>query len=146
MHFRIANELDIPAMTAVRLAVNENRLSNPGWLTREVWVDGLESSGRASTWVCENESRIVGFSVARIDECDIWALFVDPDFEGRGIGSQLLELATGWLAQNGVRTIELSTANETRADAFYQRKGWQRGEQNSKGEVVFRLDSDTQAN
>lgn len=138
MQFRVAEERDIPGMTVVRLAVTENRLSDPGWLTRQMWLDGLEASGNACTWVCEIDGRIVGFSCGRIREADIWALFVDPGFEGRGIGSELLDLATDWLAERSVAIIELSTTDRSRADAFYQRKGWQRGELNEKGEVIFR--------
>jgi GNAT superfamily N-acetyltransferase len=138
MLFRVAEEQDIPGMTAVRLAVVENRLSDPGWLTRQVWMDSLAGSGNACSWVCELDGRIAGFSCGRIGEADIWALFVDPEFEGRGIGSQLLALATEWLSENGVATIGLSTTERTRADAFYQRKGWRRGGLNAKGEVIFR--------
>ncbi len=146
MRYRIANESDIPGMTVVRLAVQENRLSDPAWLTQTMWLDALEQSGKACTWVCESEGRIVGFSSGRIDEQDIWALFVSPDFEGQGIGTRLLDLATEWLVGKGVHTVELSTSNQTRADGFYQYKGWQRGELNAKGEVVFRLHSEPQAN
>ena len=135
--FRVAEESDIPGMTTVRLAVRENRLSDPAWLTRQMWLDGLEKSGNACTWVCEVDDRIVGFSSGRIREKDIWALFVDPQFEGQGIGSRLLDLAVDWMAGKGVGIIELSTADRSRADLFYQRKGWKRGELNAKNEVVY---------
>lgn len=137
MRFRVAGEDDIPGMTAVRLAVRENRLSDPAWLTRQMWLDALEQSGTACTWVCEVDGCIIGFSSARIRERDIWALFVDPQFEGNGIGSRLLDLAIAWMARKGVEIIELSTADRSRADLFYQRKGWQRGQLNAKGEVVY---------
>ena len=137
MKFRVAEERDIPGMTEVRLAVRENRLSDPAWLTRQMWLDALEQSGTACTWVCEVDGRIVGFSSGRLSERDIWALFVDPQFEGQGIGSRLLDLATGWMAEHGVAIIELSTADRSRADLFYQRKGWKRGELNAKSEVVY---------
>ena len=137
MRFRLAGESDIPGMTVVRLAVNENTLSDPTWLTRQMWLDALEESGNACTWVCEIDDRIVGFSCGRIKEADIWALFVDPGFEGQGIGTRLLDLATDWLNGKGVGTVELSTTDRSRADAFYQRKAWRRGVLNAKGEVVF---------
>lgn len=137
IQFRLARENDIPGMTAVRLGVGENRLSDPAWLTRQLWLDALDGSGNACSWVCEVDGRIVGFSTGRIRESDIWALFVDPGFEGQGIGSRLLELATDWLAGQGVGTVVLSTTERSRADAFYQRKGWLRGVLNAKGEVDF---------
>ncbi|MGB0134136.1 N-acetyltransferase family protein [Dokdonella sp.] len=137
MRFRLAEEHDIPGMTEVRLAVVENRLSDPGWLTRQMWMDALAGSGNACSWVCELDGRILGFSTGRVRHADIWALFVDPRFEGQGIGSRLLELAVEWMNDQGVAIIELSTADRSRADVFYQRKGWRRGERNAKGEVVF---------
>jgi GNAT superfamily N-acetyltransferase len=134
----VANEQDIPGMVAVRFAVHENRLSDPGYLTPQMWLDGLETSGNANSWVGELDGTIVGFSIGRIREADIWALFVDPEFEGRGIGKHLLDLATQWLFAAGVEAVELSTTAHTRADDFYQRQGWERGELNAKGEVVYR--------
>jgi GNAT superfamily N-acetyltransferase len=135
--YRVAEERDIRDMIVVRLAVVENRLSDPGKLTPQMWLDALEQSGSACTWVCEVEGRIVGFSAARIRECDIWALFVAPEFEGRGIGSHLLDLATNWMIEKGVKTIVLGTDQRSRADSFYQAKGWQRGETKANGEVVY---------
>lgn len=126
-------------MVVVRFSVHENRLSDPGYLTPQMWLDGLEASGNANSWVCERDGAIVGFSIGRIREADIWALFVDPKFEGQGIGKRLLELATRWMFAAGVSEIELSTTAQTRADDFYRKQGWERGELNDKGEVVYRL-------
>lgn len=126
-------------MTAIRLGVRENRLSDPGWLTQQLWLDGLVESGNANTWVCEMDARVVGFSIARIQEQDIWALFVDPAYEARGVGSRLLNLATDWLFENGVDEVHLNTSEDSRADVFYQNQGWRRGGLTAKNEVVFRL-------
>jgi GNAT superfamily N-acetyltransferase len=126
-------------MVAVRFAVRENRLSNPQYLTPRMWLDGLEASGNANSWVCERDGRVVGFSIARIREADIWALFVDPAFEGQGIGKHLLGLATGWLFAAGVEMVELSTSVHTRADDFYLGQGWERGELDARGEVTYRI-------
>lgn len=139
LHYRIANEDDIDAMSVIRLGVRENRLSNPAWLTRQMWIDALQPSGNANTWICESDSRIVGFAAGRIREADIWALFVDPAHEGRGIGKNLLGLAVDWLLAAGVDEIRLGTGTQTRADAFYQRQGWQRGDLAPNGDVVYRL-------
>jgi hypothetical protein len=51
-----------------------------------------------------------------------------------------LSLAAQWLFETGASTISLSTATGTRADKFYQRAGWLRGEIGSNGEVVYMLD------
>jgi ribosomal protein S18 acetylase RimI-like enzyme len=45
-------------------------------------------------------------------------LFVKPEYEGKGIGTKLLKLATEWLFVAGAPTISLSTDVNTRADIF----------------------------
>ena len=133
---------DIAAMHAIRIGVRENKLSDPSWLTHEVWSSCLAGRSPANTWVSEADGKVVGFSVARIAEADIWALFVDPVAEGRSHGKNLLRVASDWLFAQGVIEIRLSTTVDTRADAFYRQQGWQRGELTPKGEVVYRLRSD----
>lgn len=140
-HIREAITDDIAAMHAIRIGVRENRLSDPSWLTYDVWSSCLAGHGPANTWVCAVQGRIIGFSVARIPEADIWALFVDPPFEGQGHGKRLLRVASHWLFAQGVDDICLGTAVDTRADAFYRQQGWRRSELAPKGEAVYRLQS-----
>lgn len=125
-------------MSVVRLAVNENRLSNPARITPAMYADHLGPLGQS--WVCEGEGRIVGFSSAAVRDASIWALFVLPEFEGRGIGKRLLALATEWLFEQGATRVVLGTAAGTRADAFYARVGWRRGALRDDGEVEFTLE------
>ncbi|HEY1135919.1 MAG TPA: ACT domain-containing protein [Xanthomonadaceae bacterium] len=136
---RAAVAADIPAMHAIRMDVRENTLSDPSWLTPEVYRAHLGGAGASNSWVCEHDGRILGFSVARQAQADIWALFVDPAYEGRGVGRRLVAAATEWLFAQGVDIVSLSTTPDTRADAFYRANGWQRGELTDKGEVMFRL-------
>lgn len=139
MVFREAKVEDIPALYEVRLSVKENVLSDPRKVTREMCVDYLSVSGKG--WLCEVDGEAVGFSVASLRDASIWALFVKPGYEGRGIGTRLLSLATGWLFGMGVSSISLSTEANTRADKVYERLGWRRGEIKSDGEVSYRLDN-----
>lgn len=139
MRVREAVDADIPAMHAIRMDVRENTLSDPSWLTLDVYRAHLGNAGASNSWVCEHDGRILGFSVARKAQADIWALFVDPAHEGRGIGRRLIAAATEWLFAQGVDTVSLSTTPDTRADAFYRANGWQRGELTDKGEVMFHL-------
>ncbi len=97
--------------------------------------DYLDKLGRG--WVCEIDGRVVGFSYAASADHSIWALFVLPEFEGRGIGKQLLKLATDWLFEIGAQQAFLSTQANTRADRFYLAQGWQRGEMKDAVEVRF---------
>jgi GNAT superfamily N-acetyltransferase len=138
MIFRDARVEDIPALSQIRLSVRENVLSDPRKVTTEMFADYLSASGKG--WVCEIEGEPVGFSVASLRDVSIWALFVKPGYEGRGIGTRLLDLATDWLFGMGASSISLSTEAHTRADRVYESQGWKRGEIKPDGEVSYRLD------
>jgi GNAT superfamily N-acetyltransferase len=105
-------------------------------------ADYLRVSGKG--WLCEVEGVAVGFSVASLGDASIWALFVRPEYEGRGVGTRLLQLATDWLFRMGASRINLSTDAHTRADRFYERQGWKRGEIKPDGEVNYQLDNSRQ--
>lgn len=139
MNFREATLADIPALSEVRLSVRENVLSDPGRITREMYESYLRDAGRG--WLCEDGGEVVGFSVASKADASIWALFVRPSHEGRGVGKRLLRLAAGWLFEQGAAAVTLSTAPRTRADEFYARQGWRRGGLTPGGEVCYRLDA-----
>lgn len=143
MIFREARMEDISALSEVRLSVKENVLSNPHRITRETYETHLSAAGKG--WLCEAGGEVVGFSVASLKDASIWALFVKPEYEGRGIGKRLLLLATEWLFASGVSSIVLSTTVGTRADVWYEKQGWRRGEIGADGEVVYRLDKSGRA-
>src|SRR5215213_8194823 len=99
MNFRIATLDDVAALSEVRLSVRENALSDPARIPRAMYVAHLTTDGRG--WLCEIEGEVVGFSVGRSLDGWVWALFVLPEFEGRGIGQQLLALCTEWIFAEG---------------------------------------------
>lgn len=138
MIFREARVEDIPALSEIRLSVTENILSDPRKVTPEMYAAYLGASGKG--WLCEIGGEVVGFSVASLTDASIWALFVKPGYEGRGIGTRLLKLATDWLFDKGASSIKLSTEANTRADRLYESQGWRRGEIKLDGEVCYRLD------
>lgn len=137
LEFRRATLTDIPAMSAIRLAVRENTLSDPGRITRQMYEDYLERLGRG--WVCERGGAVIGFSYAAREDNSIWALFIAPGHEGLGAGKQLLQLAADWLFAEGAQEVSLSTTADTRADRFYLAQGWQRGEMKNAVDVPYRL-------
>lgn len=137
LKFRRAKPDDVAQMSEIRLAVSENVLSDPSKLTPQMYLDYLDRLGRG--WVCESDGQIVGFSYAARVDSSIWALFVRPGQEGRGIGKELLRLAVLWLFAIGMTEVKLATTVNTRAERFYQAQGWVRGEMKSDVEVLFRL-------
>ena len=119
---RQATENDVRAMNHLRLQVRENMLSDPDFVTEAMTAEAISMSGRG--WVYEQDGRIVGFSIALREDPTIWALFVHPEHEGRGIGHALYAAAVDWLWDQGARSIWLSTEPATRAERFYLERGW----------------------
>ena len=136
--FREAAYNDLPHMSRIRLAVTENVLRDPARITPQMYADFLEKDGRG--WVALVDGEIAAFSYANRIDGSIWALFVDPRFEGQGLGKQLLALATDWLFSLGFTRVTLSTGTHTRAAQFYTRRGW-RLASSSAGDSDFVLDS-----
>lgn len=134
--FRQADLHDIPAMSAIRLAVRENVLSHPDRITRQMYEDYLALRGRG--WVAVINGEIAGFSYADKGHASIWALFIAPQHEGQGLAKQLLKLATDWLFELGHPSVQLSTGADTRADRFYAMQGWRR-ERVEQGDAYYRL-------
>lgn len=136
---RKAKVSDVPAMNHLRLQVKENTLSDPALVTRQMTIDAITRHGRG--WVFVEEGEILGFSIALEESRSIWALFVLPEQEGRGIGHQLLQSAVEWLWGRGVDRIRLGTDSGTRAEKFYRDRGWRAAGVRDNGEILFELDS-----
>ncbi|USD35869.1 N-acetyltransferase [Ferrimonas sp. SCSIO 43195] len=137
IQFRLAQHYDIAAIQSVRRSVSENRLSHSGSVTDTEVLGYLSRRGRG--WVCTQEQRVVAFVIANGSDGSIWALFVRPEFESRGIGKQLLNRACRWLFGNGVKAIRLYTDANTRAHGFYQHLGWQVSHRTASGDVSLIL-------
>ncbi len=140
MIFRKARTTDIPQIQVVRNAVTENTLSDPGLVTDEDCRIFLTERGKG--WVCEVEGRIVGFSIVDLVANNIWALFVHPGFDRRGIGRQLHDVMLDWYFAQTKDTVWLGTAPGTRAEGFYRRAGWREAGTHGKGEIRFEMSYD----
>ncbi|WP_332879458.1 GNAT family N-acetyltransferase [Massilia sp. S19_KUP03_FR1] len=136
LHYRRARSADIPAMSRIRLSVTENTLSDPSKVTLQMYRDYLDARGRG--WVCCSGRRIVGFAYASRDDASIWALFIQPGHEGRGIGRKLMGFAEAWLFGLGAPAITLDTGRGTRAERFYAASSWLREPDDGGRNVRFR--------
>ncbi|MBY5993169.1 GNAT family N-acetyltransferase [Ferrimonas balearica] len=137
LRYRRAGKADIPAMTRIRLAVTENRLSDPGKITPQMYHDYLDRLGRG--WVALLGDQVVGFAYADRPNAGVWALFVDPAYQGLGAGKVLLKMTVQWLFAEGAETVRLTTEVGTRAEGFYRAQGWQPGPVDAQGERSFLL-------
>ncbi len=80
MTFREAKIEDVTQIQIVRNSVKENTLSDLALVPDEDCVEFL--TVRVKGWVCEIDNRIIGFAIADLKDNNIWALFLDPEFEG----------------------------------------------------------------
>ena len=133
-NFRRALASDIDAMQRIRLGVLENKLTITS-LAPADYVQAIECDGRG--WVAEENGAIVGFCIAVKPANHVWALFVDPNYEGRGIGRCLLQTAVQWLEVSSDQPIWLTTEHGTRAAGFYKAAGWRHKGYSNDGELVF---------
>lgn len=136
---RRATHDDIPRIMEIRHGVHENRLRDPTSVTA---ADCAAFIDRAEMWVWVEDGQILGFSAGDPRDGSIWALFVDPANEGRGIGRALLALASDTVRFAGFDTATLNTEPGTRADRFYRLNGWVETGRSAKGEVVFQRRSE----
>jgi GNAT superfamily N-acetyltransferase len=139
MLFREATTEDIPKMHAVRLSVNENRLSDPDRIKPADYQKRLEESGKG--WVCEIDDTIVGFAIVDLEEAKVWALFMHPAHEGQFIGRMLHDMMVTWCFARSVPTLTLTTEPNTRAEKFYAKAGWVKTGETENGEVIFTLNN-----
>ncbi|MCJ8166661.1 GNAT family N-acetyltransferase [Pontibacter sp. E15-1] len=137
MQLREATISDIRQIQIVRHSVKENTLSNPERVTDADCEEFLTKRGKG--WVCEIDGLIVGFAIADLKDNNIWALFLRPEFEGRGFGHQLHELMLDWYFGTGKENVWLGTLPNTRAEKFYRKKGWKETGLHGDKEIEFEM-------
>ena len=128
---------DIKQMQIVRNSVTENCLSNPALVPDKDYVEFMFERGKG--WVYEIDNQIVGFAIADLKENNIWALFLDPNYEKKGIGKQLHKIMLDWYFSKTKQTVWLGTAFHTRAEQFYRKAGWTEVGTNGTKEIKFEM-------
>jgi len=125
IYVRIAQLSDIEGMFDVRTSVMENHLSREEMrqmgITEGVVGDMIEKS--LCAWVATENNKIIGFSMILPDEGCLFAAFVLPEYEGKGIGRRLVRLAEQELFQHH-EIAWLETDKNSRAAKFYMQLGW----------------------
>src|SRR5579871_590736 len=137
MIFREAEIKDFHAMHVVRVAVQENILPDPNMISAKDYEEFLMHRGKG--WVCEIEDAIVGFAIVDLRDNNVWALFVHPEFDGKGIGKRLHDEMLEWYFAQTDTPTWLGTSPNTRAEKFYRKAGWKETGQRPNGEIRFEL-------
>ena len=128
LNYREILDEDMQSIFDVRVATwdNENGLEELTQLgithksVREMLIDSHRG------WLCEVNGRVVGFAMGNKETGEMWVIAVLKEFEGRGIGRQLLFLVEEWLFDEGWKEIWLTTDRDegVRAVGFYRHLGW----------------------
>lgn len=135
LRIRLATSEDIPLMHQIRTSVTENMLSDSGSLQHADYFPFLGEIGE--TWVGEIAGTMAGFGAVDLIAHSVWALFVAPQFEAKGVGKALLAKLIAQARMAGLMSLELSTTSGTRAEVFYTRQGWKLVGNAPNGEVRF---------
>lgn len=127
MKCREARVEDIETLFEIRCSVRENHLSREELaemgITSQALVDVILQG--ESVWVACDEERMLGFAMVDADNGELFALFVRPDCEGRGVGARLLALAEARLFRDhAVACLITDGREQMRAFGFYLRAGW----------------------
>src|SRR5262249_53251656 len=139
---REAGPADLPGISRVRTSVRENQLTVEQLKERGITNESIAASflGGSKGWVAEHSGEIVAFTIADRATGSIFALFVLPDYEGKGLGSRLLEMALYWLREQGASRVWLTTGPDTKAAGFYERRGWiATGDETATGDIRYEL-------
>ena len=131
---RSASAADVPAMHRLRNAVRENRLSAAAGITEASYLPYIDAG---SAWVAERPDGIAGFAAIDLSSETVWALFVDPETEGAGIGRALHSAMLEWAREQGIGRLSLTTEKGSRAMHFYERAGWTQSATTADGELTF---------
>lgn len=129
MIFRAITQSDIPALFEVRTATRENRFTMPELRTAGITpasVEALLDSTHSGT-VCEADGKAVGFAMVDESTGELWVIAVRPEYEGHGIGRELLRHAEERLKECGHSVLWLYTSVDPalRAYRFYITHGWE---------------------
>ena len=140
MIFREALVGDIKNMQIVRNSVKENVLSDPSFVTDKDCENYITIRGKG--WVCDIDNAVIGFAIADLEENNIWALFLQPEYEGKGIGKKLHDIMLDWYFSRTKEKVWLGTAPNTKAEMFYRKGGWKEVGKHGKGEIKFEMTYD----
>ncbi|MEM6753712.1 MAG: GNAT family N-acetyltransferase [Cyanobacteria bacterium P01_C01_bin.38] len=95
-------------------------------------VEDVCTDKDVNVWVAVDDGSIVGFVAAKLHPEDsmgeIYMVAVEPDFQGQGIGSALIEFALDWMKNAGMSIAMVETASDSgheKARHTYEKVGFE---------------------
>ncbi|MFP3515339.1 GNAT family N-acetyltransferase [Pseudomonas sp. SIMBA_077] len=135
---RVAHFDDIDSIFDIRTRVKENHLSREQLAEMGITPDAIREAlvQAPCVWIAEIDGICAGFSMADLQDGCVFAAFVLPEYEGLGLGRQLMDKAQTFLFERHP-TIWLETAEASRAYGFYRALGWTPVERLPEGDIRF---------
>lgn len=125
IYIRQALIKDVDSLFEVRISVTENHLSREEMrqmgITERSVADMIQKS--TCVWVAIDGMKVVGFTMVLQDKGCLFVAFVLPEYEGKGIGRELLMRAEEELFKHH-EVIWLETDKNSRAAKSYKHLGW----------------------
>jgi ribosomal protein S18 acetylase RimI-like enzyme len=85
-------------------------------ISQQKAVEETCGSGDTHVWVATEADTIVGFIAVKLHPEDtmgeIYMVAVDPNYQGRGIGSRLIDFALGWMKDAGMSVTMVETGGD----------------------------------
>jgi GNAT superfamily N-acetyltransferase len=95
-------------------------------------VEDVCAAEDTNVWVAIDSGSTVGFVAVKLHVWDsmgeIYMVAVDPDFQGRGIGSALIEFAPCWMKDAGMSVAMVETGGDpghARSRHTYEKVGFE---------------------
>lgn len=124
---RVATVGDIEALFEIRTSVVQNHLSREQMtelgIIPQVLADSINEAPCA--WIAEVQGKPAAFSMVDLAEGEVFAMFVLPAYENRGLGRLLMAVAEQALFEHHEEIFLITDGRgDVRANGFYQRLGW----------------------
>ena len=128
IHIRPTTPNDIIALPAIERAAGERFRESPdlAWLAAE---QHLEYAERGLSWLALANDQPVGFILAEAHPSSLFIveLSVDLDWQGKGIGRQLIACVADHARKRGLTALTLTTFRDVPWNApFYARLGFEK--------------------
>lgn len=136
IQIRPAETADVASIFAVRTSVKENALSVADLADMGITPESVAAmiAAEPCAWVAVESETVIGFSMIDQEEGSLFAAFVLPSHEGRGVGRSLVNEAERHLFARH-STCWLETGGTTRAAGFYRRLGWLNEQDAGNGDI-----------
>jgi ribosomal protein S18 acetylase RimI-like enzyme len=145
LEFRDTRITDVEALFEVRANTRQYQLSRAALAELGITPESTSAaliSGATVGAVCTYRKRVVGFCSGAVETGEILVLAVLPDYEGRRIGTRLLDYVVARLRKAGSPRLWLAAAADptVRAHGFYRALGWRAtGERAANGDEILEL-------